>query len=442
VLLHELAHVRQRDARGQQLFSLALVVLYFHPLYWWLRRVAGLSRELLADHWAAGHSSPAVYAEQLISLLRARGPQVPPPVGALGLFSSTTQFYRRMKMLIERDQPLATSVSTTWRWGWTIGLAVVVCAGAALFGARRTAAQQTGAPPSSNEQAAGQPAPPAATPAARQPESESARALRAELKLLRDRLQELEGIAPKAAAEQGQPHAADYLREAMRQQEIAEQGAVVQELEQRMSEFRKNLAAMRFQVSDLARTRRENLPDDARRNFEESISEHEKRLTELRQQLIEARAKFLRAGDPTQTQAPAATPTAALQPRPSTSQLDLIDLADRYGKAVAEVKVAQLELTELKDLGVREPKAVSTQRVAIAQVHLQAAEKKVLLLRQIIESAMEGAKAELDHATQLQDMAKSRYATGLVPAEEVMGTERAVRQAKANLDILKLILSQ
>src|SRR5688572_12021883 len=54
VILHELGHVMRRDGLGNALFNLAMPLLWFHPLYWWLRSQASLSRERVADDWAAG----------------------------------------------------------------------------------------------------------------------------------------------------------------------------------------------------------------------------------------------------------------------------------------------------------------------------------------------------------------------------------------------------
>ena len=54
VLLHEWAHIRHRDLWLLALGRCLLVVLFAHPLFWWLRRTIRSDQELLADAVAAG----------------------------------------------------------------------------------------------------------------------------------------------------------------------------------------------------------------------------------------------------------------------------------------------------------------------------------------------------------------------------------------------------
>jgi hypothetical protein len=115
VLLHELGHARQRDAWGQALFNLAFPLLFFHPLYWWLRGRARLCRELVADDWAARQSDREAYARELIQLIVSRGRCRGAGLSMLGVFHSPTEFYRRMTMLLEREQALETRCTWAWR---------------------------------------------------------------------------------------------------------------------------------------------------------------------------------------------------------------------------------------------------------------------------------------------------------------------------------------
>lgn len=115
ILLHELAHIRQGDQRGRVLFNTALPLLYLHPLYWLIRGRTYLAAELLADDWAAQHSSCTTYAGELIALVKEQGRRGMSHVGTVGIFSSPSQFYRRMEMLVRRQTPLVTACSRRWR---------------------------------------------------------------------------------------------------------------------------------------------------------------------------------------------------------------------------------------------------------------------------------------------------------------------------------------
>ncbi|MEM7205075.1 MAG: M56 family metallopeptidase [Planctomycetota bacterium] len=109
VLRHELAHLARRDGRGHALFAATLPLLWWHPLWWWLRGQWAFSAELLADAEAAAESSAPRYAEALIGVFEQQDLTAPPRLArALSAFPSHSQFYRRMKMLLEREAPLAT----------------------------------------------------------------------------------------------------------------------------------------------------------------------------------------------------------------------------------------------------------------------------------------------------------------------------------------------
>lgn len=124
VLLHESVHVWRRDAWGNLLFNIACPLLYFHPLYWWLRFEVEFSRDLIADDWAAGLSTKESYVDDLVQLVR-KGQRLPlGSIAVLGIFRFHTAFYRRMTMLIDREKPLPLRTSRTWRF-----LGLVVCGG-------------------------------------------------------------------------------------------------------------------------------------------------------------------------------------------------------------------------------------------------------------------------------------------------------------------------
>ncbi|MGE0607594.1 MAG: M56 family metallopeptidase [Pirellulales bacterium] len=132
VLRHELGHIRQRDAWGQALFNIALPLLFWNPLYWLLRGRARLCRELLADDWAAGQSDKETYARELVSLIVGRGRFAQAGLSVSGVFRTSTEFYRRMTMLLEREQVLERHVGLQWRLGAATlaGLALIMLTGA------------------------------------------------------------------------------------------------------------------------------------------------------------------------------------------------------------------------------------------------------------------------------------------------------------------------
>jgi beta-lactamase regulating signal transducer with metallopeptidase domain len=141
ILLHELARLQQRDQRGRVLFNLALPLLYVHPLYWWIRSRTYLAAELVADDWAAGHSSTTAYAGELIALVKEQGRRGMAHVGTVGIFSSPTQFYRRMEMLVRRQTPLMTTCTRRWRLLTTLTAAVAVILLSSTLGVRLVQAE-------------------------------------------------------------------------------------------------------------------------------------------------------------------------------------------------------------------------------------------------------------------------------------------------------------
>ncbi|GJM21041.1 MAG: hypothetical protein DHS20C15_09560 [Planctomycetota bacterium] len=140
VLLHELAHARHGDGRGRLLLALALPLLWFHPLYWWLRKRVQLSAELLADDRAAADNRPA-YARELLDLVE-RLPQTPAlPAGARPVFGAPHEFTRRIEMLLQRRDRLDTRCSGVARGAHSLFLVGLVMLSSTVFGATPAAAQ-------------------------------------------------------------------------------------------------------------------------------------------------------------------------------------------------------------------------------------------------------------------------------------------------------------
>jgi hypothetical protein len=115
------------------LFCVGLPVLYWNPVYWWLRRRSGLLRELVADEWASRADGKEAYAAELVALARTRVKGWAGAMGAIGILQNRSDFYRRMRMLLQRQNPLATGCSTMCRAALAlVTLAVVVGLGATV----------------------------------------------------------------------------------------------------------------------------------------------------------------------------------------------------------------------------------------------------------------------------------------------------------------------
>ena len=126
VLRHEASHGLQGDAWWQGLVNAALPLVYFHPLYWRLRREIDLRRELLADDFASAASCKVDYARDLLQLARARVGYSRSNLAALGAVSSASQLKRRLTMLLSRNETLARSCAWRWRVAFSLAALVIV----------------------------------------------------------------------------------------------------------------------------------------------------------------------------------------------------------------------------------------------------------------------------------------------------------------------------
>ena len=141
VLLHELAHIRQRDGWGHLLFNLAFPLLYFHPLYWWIRSRSYLAAELIADDWAAPPAAKESYVEVLIGLAKRGGRPRFSYANSTQIFGSRSQFYRRMQMLLNRETRLTRRCSPLWRLIYPTACLATVLLVAGTLGVRPAEAQ-------------------------------------------------------------------------------------------------------------------------------------------------------------------------------------------------------------------------------------------------------------------------------------------------------------
>jgi beta-lactamase regulating signal transducer with metallopeptidase domain len=165
VLAHEWSHVEARDAWTWNLACLAGLVLFYQPLFWWLRRQLRLCQDYLADARAAAAGSAEDYAAFLVRLARARtsGPAAP----ALGIGDRRSNLYRRVIMLVQDHEPLERRCRAAWSLSAAIVAAVVIVVASGL---RLSAAPPTADDPATGAQAANDAAKPAAdTKAAGEP---------------------------------------------------------------------------------------------------------------------------------------------------------------------------------------------------------------------------------------------------------------------------------
>ncbi len=135
VLAHECAHLAHGDLRGRYLLAVAMPVLCWNPLYWWLRARIRLDAELRADARAAG-TAPLDYAKALVDYAStAVDRPLPAAARPLAAFASRSEFVRRMHMLLDRRTPVApTTVSRSTRALRGVLAVLVVGGSAGLFG--------------------------------------------------------------------------------------------------------------------------------------------------------------------------------------------------------------------------------------------------------------------------------------------------------------------
>lgn len=116
VLAHEAAHVRNGDLWLLAAGRLMLLLLFAHPLFWWLRRRIRTDQEAVADETAAAHTGREVYAEGLVAWARtgmglARR-HVP---AALAIREGTSQLEARIATLLDESLRIETRSPRPWK---------------------------------------------------------------------------------------------------------------------------------------------------------------------------------------------------------------------------------------------------------------------------------------------------------------------------------------
>jgi beta-lactamase regulating signal transducer with metallopeptidase domain len=134
-LAHEWSHVDRRDAWAWNLVAVAGSVLFYQPLFWWLRRQLRLCQDYLADDRAAAAGSPEDYATCLVRLARLggrpRARALASALPAMGIFDRPSNLSRRVVMLIDDRGPIEHRCPRAWSLGTAAAaaLAILVVAG-------------------------------------------------------------------------------------------------------------------------------------------------------------------------------------------------------------------------------------------------------------------------------------------------------------------------
>ncbi|MYA11814.1 MAG: hypothetical protein F4087_11400 [Gemmatimonadetes bacterium] len=114
VLMHELVHVRRRDALRQLMGGVVLALYWFHPLSWLAFRLAATSREEACDERVLELGSrPSEYARHLVSL--ATGTRTDRlPVAALSMArQSPSRLEKRIMAILRPRRPRPSALATT-----------------------------------------------------------------------------------------------------------------------------------------------------------------------------------------------------------------------------------------------------------------------------------------------------------------------------------------
>lgn len=469
VLLHELGHVRQRDALGNLLLNLALPLLYFHPLYWLVRRDVHLSRELVADDWAASRSGKARYVAELLALARSSLDSRPCPAGPWGpvpLFRSPTPFFRRMNMLLQRNDRLPTRCSTPWRVGLLAAAVAAVATAAGLLGIEPVRAQSASdsdakvrpvevkqsddatdadrvKPKALKEKLAKEKK--VADGGEREADRDKVQALQAKLAATEKKLEELnrrlektpDFAGPKeeqARKEKAMKADTAKLDSARKQAKDAESyDAVVRRLKEQQKQAPDSAAMDGYVKSRLKemKLKDKGSDDEFLRRLQLDATQPEyarqfKELTALKQYADSNKARKAKSegGDDEHEKAPPATGAALFGGKGGGTGIDVVSLALSYVDATGEVRTAEARLKRTSRL-VGEKNASQTE-LAIDEALLETAQRKAKLLRGVIEISITGAKAEYEAA---QRMVKGGYAP-----------QSQLADAQAKLQILELIL--
>ncbi len=104
ILVHELAHIRRHDYPWNLLQSLAEVILFYHPTYWYMASVLEQERELACDAITLQVTGrPQVYAQALLQVAALRTTFSPVALSVKGSARSRSGFGERIKRIVMPD---------------------------------------------------------------------------------------------------------------------------------------------------------------------------------------------------------------------------------------------------------------------------------------------------------------------------------------------------
>lgn len=419
-LLHEVGHVQQRDGLGALLFNIALPLLYFHPLYWLLRRTSNLARELVVDDWAAQADGKETYVAQLIALAREHAGRSISPLGAIGILQTRSHFYRRMHMLLHRNESLAMRCSNVCRVMMASLALTIVIGAASLTGVRPAMAQN---PPGAkdadtnnravNERAA----------------ADQIDALKAENQSLHSELEKLkqlqyQGAAAKPVAPQDTGIIADTAK-AVDSLSDAQIGMIDQ--------YMRRLLADRDETRlEFEKARTTYGPAHVKvKTLEAALNESNKRIDayslewrEMQKKLGNANSVFATRRAP-DANAALATPDAA---RVGGVQLDLVQLGNSLVDAAGAAQLAMVKL-KVAD-AIRKDGAKNELEYETARVNYETADKRLKLLRDIASIALRSAQNDLNLAT-------DKYKKGFQTSESLSDATSKVQMLEAIIGAAK-----
>jgi beta-lactamase regulating signal transducer with metallopeptidase domain len=384
IFRHELAHLKRHDACGNALFNFAMILLYFHPLYWWLRSRTFLARELVADAQAAAASDRLAYASDLLALANSSRAPRRRAMAAVGMFIFTNNLSRRIAMLVQPRQSWQTRCSPSWCLG-TLALSAATIALMSLFLGAGPAIAQTAQESQQDTKKSDRIA--------------KEEAARLDLqKLAADQDQAMADlIARRAALQQAQ---AQLKATESQLQVLQKQLADAQDVKVAKSNKAGNRAASDYDVRlnenqlELDEAELDRVTVDYKRKEEL----HQNRAispVDLDQAKFDVQAAALKVKRDQIELERARAETQPNQPLPGnrqldktsatvSGQLDLINLAESYANAVGEVRLARAKLNAARN-------ASDPRELALAQAEAQNALGKYQMLRQIAEVATEGA---------------------------------------------------
>ncbi len=124
VLAHELAHIRNGDLWLLALDRLLLPLFWMHPLYLRLRRSIRDDQELLADGFAATHSSRTDYADMLVRWARrlAEEKRARQLAGTMAVWDRPICLSDRIARLLHESASLELRCPRVWRVGSLVAL--------------------------------------------------------------------------------------------------------------------------------------------------------------------------------------------------------------------------------------------------------------------------------------------------------------------------------